>query len=85
MLILALAGLLNLPQEIVDDIVDNLQDDRAILITLLPVSRSLHSRAQVYLFPYHKNQAHPGLQYFYCFVLPVHEDTKARQNTAPSS
>lgn len=50
MLILALAGLLNLPQEIVDDIVDNLQDDRAILITLLPVSRSLHSRAQVYLF-----------------------------------
>ncbi len=50
MLILALAGLLNLPQEIVDDIVDNLQDDRSILITLLPVSRSLHSLAQVYLF-----------------------------------
>ncbi|SJL10129.1 uncharacterized protein ARMOST_13513 [Armillaria ostoyae] len=45
-----MAGLLDLPQEIVDDIVDNLQDDRAILITLLPVSRSLRSRAQVYLF-----------------------------------
>ncbi|PBK76164.1 hypothetical protein ARMSODRAFT_428151 [Armillaria solidipes] len=45
-----MADLLDLPQEIVDDIVDNLQDDRAILITLLPVSRSLRSRTQVYLF-----------------------------------
>lgn len=45
-----MAGLLDLPQEIADDIVDNLQDDRAILISLLPVSRSLRSRAQVHFF-----------------------------------